>query len=278
MRGWPGEKDRLAFPELPPCPSFLFELFCFSPRSTYRKLDTTGFQQEQDENDATGGTTSTGRKVMAAKLFSWPSLFVSTDEQAMWRVRTDDDAEAFTGLMTRWERPIQHLCTRMTGDMHRGEDLAQETFARLFARRKAYEPTGKFSTFLWRIALNICYDELRKCKRRGERSLESDLDDGPGSLDPESDESGPDIRLVENERAAAVRDALLQLSEPYRVVVVLRHYEGLKFREIGDVLGIPEGTVKSRMSEALSQLSRLLNPIVADVPKPISPPRERLLI
>jgi RNA polymerase sigma-70 factor (ECF subfamily) len=63
------------------------------------------------------------------------------------------------------------------------------------------------------------------------------------------------------------------------VVVVLRHYEGLKFREIGDVLGIPEGTVKSRMSEALTQLSHLLNPIVADVPKPISPPpRERLLI
>lgn len=213
---------------------------------------------------------------MAGKLFSWPALFGSTDEQAMWRVRTDDDAEAFARLVERWQKPIQHLCTRMLGDPHRGEDLAQETFARLFSRRKNYEPTGKFSTFLWRMALNICYDELRKLSRRGERSLESndhDLD----PFEPEADEPGPDLRLVESERAEAVRHALLQLSEPYRVVVVLRHYEGLKFREIGDVLGIPEGTVKSRMSEALTQLTQLLDPIVTDTPFPSRPP-EKLLI
>jgi len=70
---------------------------------------------------------------MASKLFSWPSLFSSTDEQAMWRVRTEDDPEAFAQLVGRWQKPIQNLCTRMTGDSHRGEDLAQETFARLFA-------------------------------------------------------------------------------------------------------------------------------------------------
>ena len=69
---------------------------------------------------------------------------------------------------------------------------------------------------------------------------------------------------VEDERAEAVRRALVELAEPYRVVVVLRHYEGLKFREIGEVLDIPEGTVKSRMVEALNQLSRLLKPLVSD--------------
>jgi RNA polymerase sigma-70 factor (ECF subfamily) len=229
---------------------------------------------------------------MAGNLFSWPTLFASSDEQAMWRVRTDDDAEAFAGLVERWQRPIRGLCTRMTGDAHRGEDLAQETFARLFSRRKNYEPTGKFSTFLWRMALNLCYDELRRCKRRGELPLESPNDDGSGGFDPEADEPGPDVRLVESERAAAVRQALLQIGEPYRVVVVLRHYEGLKFREIGDVLGIPEGTVKSRMSEALTQLSQLLNPTVGEPrhldakpiapksfdPKSVSRPPERLLI
>ena len=56
----------------------------------------------------------------------------------------------------------------MLGDTHRGEDLAQEAFARVFARRKEYEPRGKFSTFLWRVALNLCYDELRRRKRRPE--------------------------------------------------------------------------------------------------------------
>ena len=215
---------------------------------------------------------------MAGKLFSWPSLFSSTDEQAMWRVRTEDDPQAFAQLVGRWQKPIQNLCTRMTGDSHRGEDLAQETFARLFARRKNYEPSGKFSTFLWRMALNICYDELRKLKRRGEFSLDEPDDEEHSGFELEADGPAPDSQLVESERAEAVRRALVELAEPYRVVVVLRHYEGLKFREIGDVLGIPEGTVKSRMSEALSQLSRALNPMISDEPKPTQRSNERLLI
>ena len=179
----------------------------------------------------------------------------------MWRVKMDDDAEAFADLVARWERPIQRLCARMLGDIHRGEDLTQEAFARVFARRNNYEPTGKFSTFLWRVALNLCYDELRKIKRRGEFSLDEPgaNDDAPALEIVDNVEPGPDRQLAARERAETVRRALLELSEPYRVVVVLRHYEGLKFREISDVLDIPEGTVKSRMAEALSQLSDILN-------------------
>jgi len=201
---------------------------------------------------------------MAKSIFSWPALFSSTDEQAMRRVKMDDDPQAFAQLVERWQRPIQGLCARMTGDIHRGEDLAQETFARLFARRKSYEPSGRFSTFLWRIALNLCYDELRKINRRREFSLDTLSDDGSG---PDAGGSGeqlvadtpaPDALAAAHERADTVRGALLELAEPYRVVVVLRHYEGLKFRQIADVLDIPEGTVKSRMAEALNQLSRIL--------------------
>ena len=198
-----------------------------------------------------------------------PSYEQPSYEQLMWRVRTAGEVEvsaAFAALVQRWQGPIRGLCTRMTGDLHRGEDLAQETFARLFVRRHQYEPTGRFSTFLWRIALNICHDELRKIHRRGETPLASPGESageggspGVASFEPESGEPGPDIRLVEAERAEAVRHALLGLSEPYRTVVVLRHYEGLKFWEIGDLLGIPEGTVKSRMSEAMNQLGRELS-------------------
>lgn len=178
----------------------------------------------------------------------------------MWRVKMNDDPQAFARLVERWEKPIQRLCTRMTGSSHQGEDLAQETFTRLFTRRKSYEPSGRFSTFLWRIALNLCYDELRKTNRRREFFLdETDrgLADGPDEFITE--EPAPDHVLADRERAATVRRALLELAEPYRVVVVLRHYEGLKFRQIADVLAIPEGTVKSRMVEALNQLNRLLS-------------------
>ncbi len=196
---------------------------------------------------------------MAGSFFkSWPSVFSATDEQAMWRVKMQDDPQAFAQLVQRWEGPIQALCTRMTGDGHRGEDLAQETFARVFARRKDYQSAARFSTFLWRVALNICYDELRKIKRRRESFLE-DESGATNEAGPESETPGPDLHLVQRERAEAVQQALLQLAEPYRAVVVLKHYEGLKFREIGDVLEIPEGTAKSRMAEALNQLNQILS-------------------
>lgn len=188
----------------------------------------------------------------------FPPLGIS-DEQAMWRVQTNDDADAFAVVVARWQAPIRNLCTRMLGDLHRGEDLAQETFARVFARRKEYVPAGKFSTFLWRVALNLCYDELRKRNRRREMSLEGSLDGEVPETGP-ADESAPDVSLVRDETADRVRAALGQIPEMYRTVLVLRHYEDLKFREIGEVLGIPEGTVKSRMAEGLTRLARLLDP------------------
>jgi RNA polymerase sigma-70 factor (ECF subfamily) len=212
---------------------------------------------------------------------SLKSLFAVSDEQLMWRVRTQDDPEAFAQLVKRWEKPIQRLAARMTGDPHRSEDLAQETFARLFARRKNYRPVGKLSTFLWRIALNLCYDELRRIKRRGESSLDGPDTDGVAILETlAAGEAAPDTCLAANERAQHVRQALLRLPEPYRAVLVLRHYENLKFREIGEVLGVPEGTVKSRMAEALSLLSRLLSHLTDDTqPKqPRQPMNESLVL
>ena len=193
------------------------------------------------------------------------ALFSASDEQLMWRVKLQDDAEAFASLMSRWQKPIENLCIRMTGDLHRAEDLAQTAFARIFARRADWEPIGKFSTFLWRVALNLCHDELRRSKRRGECSL--DVLDEAGDSQPDfiaSEEPAPDEQADSRERAELVRNALLQLATHYREVVVLRHYEGLKFHEIGEVLAIPEGTVKSRMAEALTQLNRLLKHLNGD--------------
>ena len=200
------------------------------------------------------------------------SLSTSSDEQAMWRVQTQDDEAAFAELVGRWESPIQRLCARMTGDAHCGEDLAQETFARVFAWRKQYQPNAKFSTWLWRIALNLSYDELRRRGRRGEWPLD-DLGRENATV-PETSiapEPAPDKSLLEQERGELVRRALSRLSDAYRTVLVLRHYENLKFREIAEVLDLPEGTVKSRMADALTQMSRLLNTALASEPlKPLN--------
>ena len=200
-----------------------------------------------------------------------------TDEQAMWRVQMSADGEAFALLVQRWQRPIQSLCTRMLGDLHRGEDLTQEAFARVFSRRKAYAATGKFSTFLWRVALNLCYDDLRRRDRRRETAM---IDEAGEAIEPAAiDAFSPDLALSQRETAERVRSALLRMSETYRSVLVLRHYEGLKFREIAEVLEIPEGTVKSRMAEGLAQMARLLEgddattPLTENGQRPAAAPR-----
>jgi RNA polymerase sigma-70 factor (ECF subfamily) len=190
-------------------------------------------------------------------------LYARTDEEAMCRVKMHDDDAEFARLMKRWEGPIRRLCTRMVGDTHRGEDLMQDTFLRLYEKRKSYEPTGKFSTFLWRIALNLCYDELRRQQRRREFFQDPQPGGGEGeeNLSEEASERpGPDLRTAQLEEGELVRQALLQLPEIYRTVLILRHYEDLKLARIAEILEIPEGTVNSRMAEALSRLSRLLEP------------------
>jgi RNA polymerase sigma-70 factor (ECF subfamily) len=192
----------------------------------------------------------------------WASWFVVTDEQAMWRVQTRDDAQAFAHLVERWDRRIWDLCARMTGDPDRAEDLKQEVLTRLFLKRKEYRPNQRLSTWLWRIALNRCYDELRRTQRRPEVPL-APVDTEEGDPGPEGAVDGglpPDLQAAREEEGAMVREALQRLPEMYRTVLVLRHYSGLKLREIAEILEVPEGTVNSRMAEALARLTRLLEP------------------
>lgn len=190
------------------------------------------------------------------------SMFELTDEQAMWRVQMHDDGEAFAALVARWEPPIQRLCLRMLNDNHKAEDVSQESFARIYARRKEFQHGSKFSTFLWRVAMNLCLDELRRIKRRREISAVSRTDDSGETEIWEhmaADQRGPDSSADAEEQAEMVRRAVMELPEHYRDVVVLRHYQDLKFREIADVLGVPEGTVKSRMFEALGMLGKAMH-------------------
>lgn len=184
-----------------------------------------------------------------------------TDEQAMWRVQQQGDHAAFGELLRRWEQPIRRLCIRMTGDEQRGEDLTQETFARVYAHRASFLPGRKFSAWLWRIALNLCHDEARRVQRRGESPLEDD--EGAPAV-PHDLAPGPDERLMERERADLVRAALQSLPEEQRAVLVLREYEGLKLREIAELLEVPEGTVKSRLGEGLTRLGQRLRPALRD--------------
>jgi RNA polymerase sigma-70 factor (ECF subfamily) len=204
------------------------------------------------------------------------SLFTISDEQAMWRVQTEDDHAAFALLVERWREKIRQLCIRMTGNIHNGEDLAQDVFARVFDKRCEFKGASKFSTWLWRIAVNRCYDEMR---RPASRATTESLDDESSTVVLDinvADVRTPRDSLAAQEEAELVRQALMRLPENYRTVLVLRHYENLKLREIADVLQVPEGTVSSRMAEALSQLTTLLEPKLAQPPR--TPKGKELLV
>lgn len=190
----------------------------------------------------------------------------------MLRVQARGDPRAFALLVERWEEPIRRLCTRMTGDAHRGEDLTQETFARLFDKRRIYKPTARFSTYLWRIALNLCHDELRRVKRSGNPQADGEV----AALRPATrEEEMPDARAVKEEEAAAVRQAVLRLPEIYRTALILRHYEDLRIREVAEILEVPEGTVNSRLAEGLARLARLLEPRFGEARNPESKETQR---
>jgi len=207
----------------------------------------------------------------------FPSSLLLSDEQAMWRVQTQDDPHAFAHLVARWEGPILRLCARMTGDVHCGEDLKQEAFARAFAHRKNFRPGTRFSTWLWRIAVNLCLNEQRRRRSRPEDSWDTLKETDLAVLDCTANGATPADHATAAEERELMRRALQRLPEPQRAVLVLRFCEGFKLREIAELLEVPEGTVCSRLAEGLARLSRLLKPkLFPASPEPGQQPKQLL--
>ncbi len=171
----------------------------------------------------------------------------------MARVQSRNDRTAFTELVQRWEGPIRQACYRILLDRHRSEELTQDTFTRLYLRREQFRSGGKFSTYLWQIAINLCRDELRR-RANQQRLLDPELAEPtiPAESDPFQD-------AATEERAEAVRAAIAALPDTLRIITVMRHYQDLKFREIATALDLPEGTVKTRMVQAMKQLNHSLH-------------------
>ena len=154
------------------------------------------------------------------------------------------DRQAFTQLVCRHQASIVSLTYRMCGDLRLAEDAAQEAFVRVWQHLNSYKPQYAFRSWLYRIAANAALDALRR-----ERPA-ADLD----SLSLADLGTSPEQSAEDNERAAHVRQAIAQLSESLRVVLILREYQELAYQEIADALDIPIGTVMSRLNSARAQL------------------------
>jgi RNA polymerase sigma-70 factor (ECF subfamily) len=191
------------------------------------------------------------------------------DVRLMLRVR-DDDAGAFAELMKRYEARLVRLMHAIGPRHDIAEDLAQETFMRVFRARKSYEPGAKFSTWLFTIAGNVARNASRSLGRRHEVS-EVDAPRGDQSLSSPQllastalDASGlmPN-RLVEGaERAEIVRAAVSVLSERQRMALMLSRFENMSYVEIAETMGLSTKAVKSLLSRARVNLRELLQPYI----------------
>jgi RNA polymerase sigma-70 factor (ECF subfamily) len=159
------------------------------------------------------------------------------------------DAGAFEALVRRWQGPIARFLFHFLPDSAAVADLCQETFLRLYLAKDRHRPGAGFAAFLYQTALNLARDHARRKSVR-ERPIPSPSRNGPSAA-----------LLAEGaEAVAAVAGAVAELPEPLRVVLVLRHYQGLSFEDIGRLLATPASTLKSRFAAALRALRPKLLP------------------
>ena len=172
------------------------------------------------------------------------------------------DPSSFNMLVWRWEKPLYNFIYKYVGNATLAEDLVQDTFIRVLKSIKRYTHEGSFSTWLYRIAVNLCKDHLKR-KRLPMVSLHDYYTTGSGEKiyvqDRVADENArTDDNLKAEEREELVRRLLAGLPEEQRIVILLKEYQELTFREIAEVLEVPEGTVKSRLYHALKAMKENL--------------------
>src|ERR1043166_5750961 len=179
------------------------------------------------------------------------------DHELMARLRNgpaDLVMQGFEILVARYKNAIVSFLFRFVGDFRTAEDLAQETFLRVFKKLNDYNSSAKFSTWLYTIASNLAKDEFKRRSRHPAKSLDwkggSDTTRNVPQVKADTTDSVPDVQLEHDEVRQNVKKALDLLDEHDREILLLKDVQGLSYEEISQVLELPMGTVKSRISRA----------------------------
>jgi RNA polymerase sigma-70 factor (ECF subfamily) len=185
----------------------------------------------------------------------WETL----DDAALVAALQKGRLAAFTQLVDRHQRSLINFFYHLSWDRQVAEDCAQEVFLRLYAHLASYEPQAKFTTFLFRIARNLWIDRKRAEAARGGKPVSLDAgDDRPlGGRVPAGSPTPVEV-LARQEAREALRAAIDRLPDEQKAVIILSEIQGMKYQDIGAILGIPVGTVKSRMHTAMERLKELL--------------------
>ncbi len=179
------------------------------------------------------------------------------------------DARGFELLVNRHRATVFNFIFRLAGQRQRAEDLLQETWLRVVRGAPQYEPRARFTTWVYTLARNLCIDSARKESFRRTESLDAPAGreaDGPllGESLPDTANPGPERGAHQAGLRPLLEQALRSLPEEQREVFLLREFHGFAFKEIAEVTGTPENTVKSRMRYALEGLRRKLDALGVD--------------
>lgn len=185
-----------------------------------------------------------------------------SDEELLRRFN-EGDAEAFEQLVRRFERPLYNFILRSVRRRDRADELLQDVFMKVVQRSGDFKGNSKLSTWLYTIARNLCIDHSRKMVFRRHKSLDApgrgaESDDIPLLERTATRERPADRTAIANDIRERIAVAVEELPEEQREVFLMRHVQGMPFKEIAEVVGVPENTVKSRMRYALERLQRAL--------------------
>ena len=175
------------------------------------------------------------------------------------REALNGNQSAFKKLLKKYHDPILHLITRIIHNREQVEDLTQETFVKAFASLKSFNDEYAFSTWLYKIATNSSIDFIRK-KRLDTFSIDKPiaLEESDYTFEVPDSTYEPDKRIIQNQRAKLIEEAIAQLPEKYRRVITLRHTEERDYAEIARMLKLPIGTVKAHIFRARELLNKYL--------------------
>jgi len=179
-----------------------------------------------------------------------------TDEELVAK-SIGGDAESFNELILRWERPIYALAYRTIGREEDARDVCQETFLRAFRALPGFRGQSKFSSWLYRIALNLCRDWMRRERRTPVVQAPEDMDLLELAAAAEPSESIEDL-VARKDLMRGVERVMAGLPEEQRTAIILKEYHGLTFQEIAELVGCPLSTVKTRLYQGLVVLRREL--------------------
>ncbi len=173
----------------------------------------------------------------------------------------EGDLKAFEEIYQMYHRRIYNAVYGMLGDPDDAQDVTQDVFMRLYDALPTLRADEAFSTYLYRIALNLCRDRARRKKRVRFQSMDTPRADDEGDVEPMEFPDGgklPEEILTSDELQRRVREAVLTLSNDHKAVIVMHHFQGMEVNDIARILGVPTGTVKSRLARGRDQLHRKL--------------------